>query len=86
MVGEDQTPIFTLPGNPVSAYVSFEMFVVPALHRLIGREARARTLTTARLTEPVRSMRGRSQLLRARVDIGRRGPARHPGRRCRART
>ena len=36
-VGEDQTPIFTLPGNPVSAYVSFEMFVVPALHKLTGR-------------------------------------------------
>ncbi len=31
------TPIFTLPGNPVSAYVSFEMFVVPALHKLTGR-------------------------------------------------
>ena len=26
-----RTPIFTLPGNPVSSYVSFEMFVLPAL-------------------------------------------------------
>jgi len=69
VVGEDQTPIFTLPGNPVSAYVSFEMFVVPALHTLVGREAEPRTLTTARLTEPVRSMRGRTQLLRARVAL-----------------
>ncbi|MBV9831464.1 MAG: molybdopterin molybdotransferase MoeA [Marmoricola sp.] len=68
-VGEDSTPIFTLPGNPVSAYVSFEMFVVPALHRLTGRDGGARRLTTARVTEPVRSMRGRSQLLRARVDM-----------------
>ena len=42
VVGEDATPIFTLPGNPVSAYVSFEMFVVPALHRLIGRARRVR--------------------------------------------
>ena len=25
-----RTPIFTLPGNPVSAYISFEMFVLPA--------------------------------------------------------
>ena len=48
-VGEDQTPIFTLPGNPVSAYVSFEMFVVPALHKLTGRGASSRTLTTATL-------------------------------------
>ena len=28
LVGEDSTPIFTLPGNPVSAYISFELFVV----------------------------------------------------------
>ena len=30
VVGEDDVPIFTLPGNPVSSYVSFEMFVLPA--------------------------------------------------------
>ena len=29
-------PIFTLPGNPVSSYVSFEMFVLPALRTMIG--------------------------------------------------
>jgi molybdopterin molybdotransferase len=69
VVGEDATPIFTLPGNPVSAYVSFEMFVVPALHKLTGREPGGPRLTTATLTTSVRSMRGRQQLLRARVDI-----------------
>jgi molybdopterin molybdotransferase len=68
-VGEDQTPIFTLPGNPVSAYVSFEMFVVPALHKLTGRGASARSLTTATLQAPVRSMRGKMQLVRARAEI-----------------
>ena len=30
VVGPDGTPIFTLPGNPVSAYVSFQLFVRPA--------------------------------------------------------
>ena len=30
-------PIFTLPGNPVSSYISFEMFVLPALRRMMGR-------------------------------------------------
>ena len=30
-LGPDRTPIFTLPGNPVSAYVSFSLFVQPAL-------------------------------------------------------
>ena len=30
-------PIFTLPGNPVSAYVTFEVFVRPALRKLMGQ-------------------------------------------------
>jgi molybdenum cofactor synthesis domain-containing protein len=34
--GERGTPIFGLPGNPVSTRVSFEMFVRPALRRLAG--------------------------------------------------
>ena len=33
-LGPDRTPIFTLPGNPVSAYVSFVLFVQPALDAL----------------------------------------------------
>ncbi|QTE27874.1 molybdopterin molybdotransferase MoeA [Pengzhenrongella sicca] len=33
----DGTPLFALPGNPVSAFVSFEVFVRPALRRLAGR-------------------------------------------------
>jgi molybdopterin molybdotransferase len=37
VLGEDEVPIFTLPGNPVSAYVSFEVFVRPALRKLMGQ-------------------------------------------------
>ncbi len=69
VVGEDETPIFTLPGNPVSAYVSFEMFVAPALHKLTGRDPVGRTLTTATLQRPLRSMRDKQQLVRAHADI-----------------
>ena len=39
-VGPDPTPIFTLPGNPVSAFVSFEVFVRPA-HQADARRAAA---------------------------------------------
>ncbi len=70
LVGEDATPIFTLPGNPVSAYVSFEMFVVPALHKLTGREPVGRELTMATVTAPLRSMREKLQLVRASVQLG----------------
>ncbi len=36
-LGEDEVPVFTLPGNPVSAMVSFEVFVAPALRLMGGR-------------------------------------------------
>ncbi|RNL62410.1 molybdopterin molybdenumtransferase MoeA [Nocardioides marmoriginsengisoli] len=64
VIGEDSTPIFTLPGNPVSAYVSFELFVVPALRKMMGRTPLNRTLVRAQLTTPVTSMKGRRQYLR----------------------
>ena len=37
VLGEDEVPVFTLPGNPVSAMVSFEVFVAPALRVMAGR-------------------------------------------------
>ena len=33
----DHVPIFCLPGNPVSALVSFEIFVRPAIRKLLGK-------------------------------------------------
>jgi molybdenum cofactor synthesis domain-containing protein len=35
-VGERSTPVFGLPGNPVSSMVSFELLARPALRRLAG--------------------------------------------------
>jgi len=64
VIGEDETPIFTLPGNPVSAYVSFEVFVRPALRKMMGREPYTRTPVTATVTEPFRSARGKRQFAR----------------------
>jgi molybdopterin molybdotransferase len=64
-VGEDSTPIFTLPGNPVSAFVSFEVFVLPALRRMMGRLPYRRPMVRARLTENVRSLAGRRAYVRA---------------------
>ena len=64
VIGEDDTPIFTLPGNPVSAYVSFEVFVRPALRKLMGHEPYTRTPVQATVTEPFRSARGKRQFAR----------------------
>ena len=63
-VGEDRTPIFTLPGNPVSAYISFQLFVLPALRKMMGLVPWSRPTVPARLTHAVRSPAGRRQFLR----------------------
>ncbi len=72
-VGEDDTPIFTLPGNPVSAYVSFEVFVVPALRQMMGRTPTARPMMRATATAAMASMPGRRQYARGRYEVTRNG-------------
>jgi molybdopterin molybdotransferase len=37
LFGSQRCPVFTLPGNPVSTLVSFEVFVAPALRQMAGR-------------------------------------------------
>jgi molybdopterin molybdotransferase len=63
-IGEDETPIFTLPGNPVSAYVSFQLFVLPALGALQGQPDRRLPSVPATVTGPLRSPPGRRSYLR----------------------
>jgi molybdopterin molybdotransferase len=63
-------PIFTLPGNPVSAYVSFQLFVRPALAALQGVDDLSLPVTRAVLTGPVRSPAGRRSYLRGVLDGG----------------
>jgi molybdopterin molybdotransferase len=72
-VGEDRVPIVTLPGNPVSSYISFEVFVLPALRRLMGKEPYSRPTRAARLTRDVTSPPGRRQFMRGETGVDSRG-------------
>jgi molybdopterin molybdotransferase len=62
-------PVVALPGNPVSALVSFEVFVRPALRAAGGHRDTERPRTTARLTEPLRSPAGKRQYRRGSHDL-----------------
>jgi len=62
------TPIFTLPGNPVSAYVSFQLFVRPAASVLQALRPERLASGRAVLTGPVRSPRDRRSFLRGILD------------------
>ena len=75
----DGVPVVTLPGNPVSAFVSFEVFVRPALRRAMGYTHPERLHVPARITGPLRSPAGRRQFLRGRYDGGRVSQVGGPG-------
>ncbi len=62
-------PIFGLPGNPVSALVTFDLFVVPTIRLLGGcRETLARDFVEARLTRNVASTAGREDYVAVRLE------------------
>ncbi|EDY53460.2 MULTISPECIES: gephyrin-like molybdotransferase Glp, partial [Streptomyces] len=71
-VGPDHTPLLALPGNPVSSYVSFELFVRPAIRTLMGLDDVHRPRTRATLTakKALTSPKGRRQFLRGTYDDG----------------
>jgi molybdopterin molybdotransferase len=64
----EQVPILTLPGNPVSAYVSFQVFARPALGALQADDGLSLVPVKAELTGPVRSPAGRRSYLRGILD------------------
>lgn len=64
----DGTMLFGLPGNPVSAAVSFEVFVRPALLALQGRSDLARPVLRLPAASSWRTPPGRRQYLPAAID------------------
>ncbi|WP_410785417.1 gephyrin-like molybdotransferase Glp [Kribbella sp. C-35] len=70
VIGEDEVPIFTLPGNPVSAYISFEVFVRPALRKMMGQMPYRRALVPGVTLDGFSSPAGRRQFVRAAATSG----------------
>jgi molybdopterin molybdotransferase len=60
----NRVPIFCLPGNPVSTLVSFEVFVRPAIRKLLGKRNLQRATVQALALEPAESPAGRRQYRR----------------------
>jgi len=72
-VFDDETPIITLPSNGVAAYVGFEVFVLPALRRLMGRTPYRRPMVHAVLAADIASPSGRRQYVPATFEVTHRG-------------
>ena len=61
-------PVLTLPGNPVSAQVSFEVFVRPALLASMGHAQPERPTARATVSSPLTSPAGKTQFRRGLYD------------------
>jgi molybdopterin molybdotransferase len=62
------TPVFSLPGNPVSTMITFEEFVRPALLRMQGHRRVLRPLFKAVLREAQKKKPGKVQIVRLRLE------------------
>jgi molybdopterin molybdotransferase len=69
--------VFGLPGNPVSAMVTFTLLVRPALIALAGGDPQRRR-TTARLATAYEKPAGRAHALRCRLELTAEGWVAHP--------
>jgi molybdopterin molybdotransferase len=65
VIGPDSTPIFVLPGNPMAALLSFDIFVRPLLRRLMGHSKIHHRIIEARLENTVEGAGDDARYVRA---------------------
>lgn len=63
-----EVPLLGLPGNPVSAMISFETFARPAILTMLGKKTFARPTVRAKLLEGVENNANRRNFIRVRVE------------------
>jgi len=74
------TLVFGLPGNPVSAMVTFDLFARPAIRALLGAHAPQRPRATAILDEDYPKEPGRAHMIRCRLELRDDGWHAHPAK------
>lgn len=78
--GGGRALLFGLPGNPVSSFVTFELFVRPAIRALAGRSDLLRPVDRAVLLDEVRTATGRRAFLRVTAERDANGSPSRDGR------
>jgi molybdopterin molybdotransferase len=68
-IGAGRVPIVTLPGNPVSSFISFELYVRPLIRRLMGKRELQRPLEAAVALEAFDSPAAKKQYARAVLEV-----------------
>jgi len=65
VIGPDKTPVVTLPGDPIAAYISFELFVRPMIRTMLGAATIHRPSIKATIEKAVESTPGLRSYIRA---------------------
>ena len=63
-IGPDKVPVVTLPGDPIAAYISFELFVRPMIRTMLGAATIHRPAVKAKLEKSVTSPDGQRSYVR----------------------
>lgn len=63
-IGPDKVPVVTLPGDPIAAYISFELFVRPMIRTMLGAATIHRPSVKAKLEKPISSIEGQRSYIR----------------------
>ena len=64
-IGPDKTPVVTLPGDPINAYISFELFVRPMIRTMLGAATIHRPSVKAKLEKAITSAPATRSYIRA---------------------
>ena len=64
-IGPDKTPVVVLPGDPIAAYISTELFIRPMIRNMMGLIDLHRPIARAGLTNEVASTSGKHAFIRA---------------------
>lgn len=67
LIGPDKTPIITLPGDPIAAYISFELFVRPMIRTMLGAATIHRPSVKAKLEKAIESSDEMRSYVRAAI-------------------
>lgn len=66
-IGPDKTPVVVLPGDPIAAYISMELFIRPMIRNMMGLYDLHRPIARATLTNEVASISGKHAFIRATI-------------------
>ncbi len=73
VIGPDKTPVVALPGDPIAAYISTELFIRPMIRSMMGLQDIHRPIARATLTNSVASASGKHAFIRATLQQEKRG-------------